>query len=722
MFDADLPIVTNEQDRLGRITFAKYLARCILDHKNSESLVLGLYGGWGVGKTSIINLMMQELRYASSNMFDDERPILLNFSPWNYTGHDQIIYHFFRHLSSEIRQADYFEDSKDIIHFLELYDSFFTNRPVPESLRPKHNFLTRLFRRKLITEESKGWESGQDLVQVKTKLNELLINQRHKIIVVIDNINRLEKKEMKQIFQIAKSIGNLSNTVYLLSMDKKIVVETLGTEGTEFLEKIVQLPFEVPPISQQDLELIFIDRLKTLVKEVPEGAWNEPYWADLYYTTIKYLFNTVRDITRYINTVSFSYIHVKDVVNPVDFFAITALEVFEPRVYEGIRENKDLFTDLMDHVFEPDTTKIAEDKLRCDEILERAKKISYDHLLKFLIHLFPRLLKLYEVEIPFYHSEEIARKNLRICSPDVFDIYFRMSMSQGLIPESEFNAILSMVNDEQGFALSLLRLNHDDKIPKFLDLLDTTGVTKIYSEYIGNVINALMDSADLFPEGESTPVSFNTQMRIHRIFHQLLRRFDDTETRFNLFRDAINKATNSIYIIVHELELQSLEHIETEDTFLPLEFRDFSSDQLTELKKLAVNKILSWVQSGRLIEHPKLIPILYGWKSWGDDIECRRYVAEVTKDDKGLIYFLCAALKGPIDESMSKYEKNPAWTSYLETIDDFISPKVLAPHAEKLFAHADFEKLREQEQLAILIFLDLIKDATIKLIPRTSPE
>jgi predicted KAP-like P-loop ATPase len=94
MFDADRPITSSSQDRLGRGTFAKYLARCILDHNVPESLVIGLNGGSGTGKTSLINLVLEELRYASNNMFDQEKPIILNFSPWSYSGQGQLIYGF----------------------------------------------------------------------------------------------------------------------------------------------------------------------------------------------------------------------------------------------------------------------------------------------------------------------------------------------------------------------------------------------------------------------------------------------------------------------------------------------------------------------------------------------------------------------------------------------------------------------------------------------------
>ena len=71
MFDADRPITKSTEDCLNRTLFAKYLARCMLDHHHPDSFVVGLYGAFGTGKTSIINLLIEELNTAASNMLDD---------------------------------------------------------------------------------------------------------------------------------------------------------------------------------------------------------------------------------------------------------------------------------------------------------------------------------------------------------------------------------------------------------------------------------------------------------------------------------------------------------------------------------------------------------------------------------------------------------------------------------------------------------------------------
>jgi predicted KAP-like P-loop ATPase len=51
----DQPINKYENDLLGRQNFVKNLAKSIKKYSGKDSFVIGLYGEWGTGKTSIIN-------------------------------------------------------------------------------------------------------------------------------------------------------------------------------------------------------------------------------------------------------------------------------------------------------------------------------------------------------------------------------------------------------------------------------------------------------------------------------------------------------------------------------------------------------------------------------------------------------------------------------------------------------------------------------------------
>lgn len=721
MFDADRPIIKSSQDRLDRSVFAKYLARALLDHKDPESLVIGLYGSWGVGKTSVINLIVEELNLAATNLLEDEAPIILNFSPWSYSGQQQLIYSFFRRLSSVLRNVPNLENKDRIIHLLELYVSYFTHQAIPKSLREKQSAFDKIM--KLDNEEVYAWDSGRDLTLIKAELNELLRNQKHKIIIIIDNISRLYDYEVKQIFQIVKSMGDYANTTYLLAIDKEYVVNAInkidGMGGEEYVEKIVQLPFEIPPIMQQDLEKIFSDRLMEIVDTIPEGAWNREYWADVYYASLKYFFVNCRDITRYVNTLNFGYSRLRDVVNPVDFFALTAIEVFAPEVYFGIRDNKDLFTDLLDNVYKLDKAEAEQDKLRCEEILKRSQRIPHHMMLDLLMRLFPRIRHIYKPNEAFYHSDAIARKLKRVCSPDLFEVYFRLSMQVGHIPESEFKTLLSITTDANLFDQELTRLNQDARIDKFLDLMDSSIIHDIPRENIQAIVSALLDNGDLFPQGLAGALSLDTPMRINRIISGLLHRFKTSDERFAIMQTAIGNASKSLYILIHELKMEAKEHTEESDTFLPEEYRNLTVEQLNSLQKLVVSRIESWAKNGSLIEHPQLLPILYAWREWGNEADCLRFVIDMTNTDRGLLSFLTKTLDKPISEAMTEYHKTPEWEKHLENINAFIASNLLQEHARALFEDGYFEKLREREQLSLMIFLDLIKSPTKKNIPKT---
>jgi len=718
MFDADRPIVRKEQDRLNRATFAQYLARCILDHQDSQSLVIGLYGGYGSGKTSLLHLMLEEMQFAATNTLDEVKPIILNFSPWSYSGQNQLVYSFFRRLSSTLSAAPYLKNHKKITHLLELYSSFFTHQPVPKALRLKQPFFKKWKKR----EDALGWESGRDLTQVKAELNELLRQQSHKIIIMIDNISRLYDHEMKQMFQIIKSMGDYENTVYVLALDKEHVVQAInridGRGGEALLEKIVQLPFDVPFIAQQDLENILLDKLKLVMPCVAKEDWNSAEWIDVYYSSLRFFFENCRDITRYVNALCFSYPRVKEVVNAVDFFALTVIEVFLPDLYLGIRENKALFTDLVEGVYLSDPEKLHRDLQRCEEIMNRSKRVPKEIVLRLLMYLFPRVRKMYEPNASFYYVPQEMRKNRRINCSDMFEAYFRLSMHPGYISEEEMKAILQLAENEETFTQALTQLNQDNRIIKFLDLLDTTSISKIPMQRIGNIINALCDNGDLFPEEESSPLRFNTPMRIYRIIHQLLGRIEKPEERFSLLQRAILQAKKSLYIIIHEVSQIEAEHRET--NLLPVEYREILPEYLQALCQLSVERIQFWVHMGRLMEHPKLLPILFAWKKWGKPEDCYQYVKRMTLEDVGLLAFLCAALKDPIDEALRKYEKTQSWEKSLENITAFIEPRWLEAHAKTLFEDLSFEQLREREQLGLMIFLDLMKTETIKIVPKTA--
>jgi len=91
MLNLDSPIQKVEDDKLNRGRFTEELTQAIL---NNPCFVFGLYGKWGSGKTSIINLAIEQI----DKLNIEQRPIIMKFNPWLCADQNQLVSQFFKQL------------------------------------------------------------------------------------------------------------------------------------------------------------------------------------------------------------------------------------------------------------------------------------------------------------------------------------------------------------------------------------------------------------------------------------------------------------------------------------------------------------------------------------------------------------------------------------------------------------------------------------------------
>lgn len=348
MYKADRPIERASQDILDVKSYAQSLGKAVLSYKESESLSIGLYGAWGSGKTSILNMALEHIEFKTEKYAKEEKPVTVKFDPWNFSDQNQLISQFFEQLSLALSRKEFGKKAQNIGEKLITYSSFFKPFAVIPQITPFALLFSKVF--KSFGKAAKTWGDAhlKDLNIVKKEINTLLEKEKRKLIIVIDDIDRLNNTEIRQIFQLVKSLGDFPNTIYLLAFDKNAVVNALGKvqegDGFEYLEKVIQVPFELPAISKNNVEKYLFSQLNILLKDIPENHFDKTYWGNIYHSGLRHFFNNIRDVNRYINVLQFGFEMVKDEINPVDFFAITGIQVFLPGLYHGIRDNKDFFT------------------------------------------------------------------------------------------------------------------------------------------------------------------------------------------------------------------------------------------------------------------------------------------------------------------------------------------------------------------------------------------
>lgn len=87
-YSSDAPIQNSNYDKFNRFPFAQRVAKVISKRKDPSSLIIGIYGAWGEGKTSVLNFMEKELE-------KEKHVVCLKFNPWRFGEEDEMLINFF---------------------------------------------------------------------------------------------------------------------------------------------------------------------------------------------------------------------------------------------------------------------------------------------------------------------------------------------------------------------------------------------------------------------------------------------------------------------------------------------------------------------------------------------------------------------------------------------------------------------------------------------------
>lgn len=273
----DLPIASRDQDKLGRKAFANEIARGIANLQSSDSVAIGLYGGWGSGKSSILNMVKEALKedYAGNST----KPRVVEFKPWNYSNHADLITQFFADMEREIGIVDKSQEYQNIASaFGAMAKASGTLALIPPMSKGAI-VLVPIFKFAKVVSEYIARKQVVGLSTAREEISERLRMAKGKIVVFIDDIDRLNTTETQQIFQLVKSLADFTNVVYFLAFDDQIVSSVLdnvsGGKGREYLDKIVQIPFHVPSEVPNHVRHFVLAELMKMVNDRELDKWDE---------------------------------------------------------------------------------------------------------------------------------------------------------------------------------------------------------------------------------------------------------------------------------------------------------------------------------------------------------------------------------------------------------------------------------------------------------------
>ncbi len=277
----------------------------------------------------------------------------------------------------------------------------------------------------------------------------------------MDDIDRLAADEIRQLFQVVKAVADFPNVIYLLAFDREVVVKALevsgATNGDDYLEKIVQVPFTLPLPDRTQLQGMFFERLNRMIADTPDSLFDQEHWANVFLDGIDPFIRKPRDVVRLANALGVTYAAVVGEVNSVDFIAIETLRVFVPIAFETIRGNSGMFTGGAGRYARGD----RDDERRFHE--KWLAQIPNERAVveKLIGHVFPRLASVWGNTTYSDSSTAQWRRQLRACSPEVFPIYFRLAVPDGEVSAALVRATLAEATDAKVFGEHLLTLSRE---------------------------------------------------------------------------------------------------------------------------------------------------------------------------------------------------------------------------------------------------------------------
>ena len=327
-YSTDNPIRDKELDAFQRYPFSKRIAETIAQRKDSLSLVLGIFGAWGEGKSTVLNFIDEELK-------QKEKILLLRFNPWRYREEDTLIKNFFQKISVLLGKE----------------------------LPSKVEKVTKLF--KMYGQVSLlGVDFGKigknladvDLEKLKERVSGFIEESGKRLVILIDDIDRLDKQEIYSLLKLVRLNADFKNTTYVLSFDQEMVSSAIGERfgagdkkaGENFLEKIIQVPLPIPKAHSESLRRFCSERIENSMRKsaISLSKEEKERFDYQFRTNILIRLRTPRLAIRYSNILSFSLPLLKGEVNIVDLMLIEALRVFYPDHYSFVKNNPDYFTHI----------------------------------------------------------------------------------------------------------------------------------------------------------------------------------------------------------------------------------------------------------------------------------------------------------------------------------------------------------------------------------------
>ncbi len=248
--DKEINIYKEKKDLLGTQPYVETLLEMV-KYCNTP-FTIGLLGGWGVGKSSIIKTIQEELNNDKNSGIE-----VFKYDAWKYANDSfrrTFLLKFLEHFglnNEDIKSRFYLSKMNGVswgvskIFTFQKFSSVNSNKIMePEIFEGIFNeSIQQIFRNKKFS-----WRYFKEFIGFSKKIE--------KIVIVIDNIDRCHKDLAFELLLTIKNFLEKKNVVFIIPIDdvavKKYLIDQ-GYDANEFLRKLFNTTIKIKKISEGDL-------------------------------------------------------------------------------------------------------------------------------------------------------------------------------------------------------------------------------------------------------------------------------------------------------------------------------------------------------------------------------------------------------------------------------------------------------------------------------------
>jgi predicted KAP-like P-loop ATPase len=285
--NADSPITDREADALDYWPFAQSLAKGLVGRAPRDGFVVGIQARWGMGKTSAINLLLQAISESETDRAAQQKTKIQKFNPWLFAGIESLVKGYLSELGWAIRDTVGDATPRKTSQFIDrlvrggaefvggaaalaaVAASHGTAAPIAGAVKSAVTGALSL---------SSNMIDTRSIDAMIKDLSEHLHSLECRFLIIVDDLDRLQPDELRQILTLVKTFGNLPNVTHLLAYDRDIVNAALrhsvsgdlGDDLPTFLEKVVQVELDLPYPTESGLRKLTIEKLASIFGPSPE--------------------------------------------------------------------------------------------------------------------------------------------------------------------------------------------------------------------------------------------------------------------------------------------------------------------------------------------------------------------------------------------------------------------------------------------------------------------